>query len=84
VYVCLGSVGKYLAVYSATPAAKLAVSYVFQCIAGLGQVVINTCPTVVANLWFAENERVKANMVGTIAGAVGNPNDVVLTSLSSK
>ena len=53
------------------PNDRLKMLFVGQILAACAQPVILSCPTVLAGAWFGENERAKANMIGSISNPIG-------------
>lgn len=76
----LGSIVRALGDYTDTPHLKLGILFVGQVFAAVAQPVIVSCPTVLAALWFGENERGLANMIGSVSNPVGVALGTVLSS----
>ena len=57
--------------YMGTPHTRLVVLFIGQAVAAFSQPVIVSCPTILAAIWFGENERGIANMIGSVSNPVG-------------
>jgi FLVCR family MFS transporter 7 len=76
----IGGVVRALGDYTSTPSTKLGILFLGQILAAVSQPVIVSCPTVLAAIWFGENERGLANMIGSVSNPIGVALGTVISS----
>ena len=67
----VGAAVRFVADFVPSPHGKLGLVFLGQTLCAIAQPAILSCPTLLAETWFAENQRVVANTVASLANPVG-------------